>query len=211
MAQAKAKKTNSTASRKTTNKRKDTSKKGLLIAIIAIALVAALGVTYAFFTTTDTGKQTNTITAGTLTLTLDDETAQGINISGKNAIPLTEETAKKEYTPYEFQVTNSGDVDAVYTLTLVDEAFEGEKMADEKIRYSISAIPVEDGVEKTEVETKDLLSALTDRKIATDVSIKAGDSVKYKLYLWIDQDAGNEVAGQKFSAKVELKGEQLLK
>lgn len=204
--------TKASSTRKPVSKKKNNNnKKGLIIAIALVALIAIIGVSYAFFTTSQDGTKTNVIKAGTLTLTLDDASANGILL--EKAIPVTDETGLT-YTPYEFTVTNSDDsIDAVYDLTLVDTDIDSTltRMDDTKVKYSLTSVATVDGTAGSEVTVTDLLSNVTDRKIASNVEIKAGDKVEYKLRLWIDSNAGNEVAGQIFSAKINLNGTQLVK
>lgn len=184
---------------------KKKSKKGLMVAIAAIALIAIIGTTYALFTWTGAGQKSNIIEVGTLTLTLDEAASEGILI--QNAVPVTEEYALANYTAYTFKVKNTGTLDAKYDLKLVDDALEEgiTKLADENVRYALtSAVTPKDGEKGAETTTKDLLSNATDRKLASEVEIATGDTVEYTLYLWIDENASNDIQGQKFSAKISI-------
>lgn len=206
-----AKTTKKTSRKKTANNRKD-NKRFIVIAAIAIIAIAIIGVTYAIFTQQLTGTKTNVIEVGTLTLTLDESAAQGVNI--ENAVPVTEEYALGHYEPYTFTVTNTGTVNAIYDLTLVDDeaALGGKpKLEDTNVRYSLSKIKTpKGGTADSEITTKDLLSALNSRTLDENVELAAGDKVDYTLYLWVDEDATNEIAGQKFAAKININAEQKL-
>lgn len=193
------------------NERKN-SKKGLIVAVIAIALIAIVGATYALFTWVGAGEKSNVIEVGTLTLTLDESTSEGILI--QNAVPVTEEYALANYTAYTFTVQNTGTLDAKYDLSLKDDALaDGEKrLEDANVRYSLtSAITPKDGVKGAETTKKDLLSNVTDRKLDTNVEVAPGDTVEYTLYLWIDEAAENEIQGSKFSAKINIDAVQNVK
>lgn len=202
---------NKTASKSKTNrgKKSNNSKKIVAIVVAIVAILAVIGTTYAIFTVTVKGTKTNVIEVGTLTLTLDESASEGITI--QNAVPVSEEYALQNYTAYTFKVKNTGTIDAKYNLTLVDDQITGTRINDEYVRYSLETVKVDkSGNKGTATTKKNLLSTLTSRTLDSEVTVAAGESYEYKLYLWIDHDATNEIAGQKFSAKVNIDAVQNL-
>jgi hypothetical protein len=181
------------------------SKKGIIVAVIAIALVAVIGGSYALFRFTTTATKTNVIEVGTLTLQLDESASEGILI--QNAVPVTEDYAKANYTAYTFIVKNTGTINAKYDLSLIDNGNieVGKRLADSNVKYSLTSVKKSaTSTAEEPVSTTALLSTLTDRKLNTNIELAAGESVEYTLYLWIDEDATEEIAGQQFSAQVKV-------
>ena len=99
-------------------KKKKTNNRPLLLLSIIIALILILGITYAWLTLVLNGTKSNQIVAGNLVLNLADE-GNGINLEG--AAPVSDEVGK-EYQTYDFTLTNTGNIDAVYTIYLDNDA-----------------------------------------------------------------------------------------
>lgn len=192
-----------TSSKKATTKRKENKRVGILIAIILIALVAIVGTSYAFFTTTLNGTKDNTIEVGTLVLDLKD-TSEGITL--QNAVPVTEKYALANYDAYTFTLENTGTVDAKYDLKLLAQALaEGEEqLANKHIRYQLSYATTENAADADKTVAKGLLSELTNDAFYSG-TINANTKMYYELILWIDKDATqDDVAGTKYVGKISV-------
>ena len=156
------------------------SKKQLIA--IALALVLLLGGTYAWFTLTLKGNNTNVLRAGTLSLVLDDTTSGGIKL--EKAVPISD-TKGKTGTEYTFTLQNKGTKAASYTIYLDDVALETneKRMDDSKVKYQLI---------KNSSESVALLSTLSD-KVLDSGTIDGSTTNTYSLRVWIDSAAENEV------------------
>ena len=156
------------------------SKKQLIA--IALALVLLLGGTYAWFTLTLKGNNTNVLRAGTLSLVLDDTTGGGIKL--EKAVPISD-TKGKTGTEYTFTLQNKGTKTASYTIYLDDVALETneKRMDDSKVKYQLI---------KNSSESIALLSTLSD-KVLDSGTIDGSTTNTYSLRVWIDSAAENEV------------------
>lgn len=185
-------------------------KRSKQLVVIAIALIAVVGISYAWLTLVLSGTKSNKITAGNLVLNLDDE-GDGVNLEG--AAPVSDEVGK-EYDTYDFTLTNTGNIDAAYTIYLDNAAItEGaEFMLNNAIRYSlVKQTEDSEGVYQPTTPTATIAS-LTDlvpgsitgdarntatrRIIDTGTISKAnangkGNKIKYQLGLWIASTADN--------------------
>lgn len=190
-----AKKSNSTSSKKNSQSKKT-------VIALAAALVLLIGGSFAWLTLTLTGTKNNVIKAGTLSLTLDDTTTEGINIT--EGVPVSDTTGLAT-TAYEFTLQNNGTIPSDFTIYLDDVALEdGEtRMNDKYIKYSLIK---DDGTPVTA-----LLNTLGENpnRTLTTGNITAGTTNNYKLRLWIDSDADNAVMGTVFRGKIRIEASQV--
>lgn len=173
-------------------------KKSLLVICGVVFLFA---VTYAIFTYTGYGTKENRLATGTLILTLDDTTSEGISLA--NAIPVTNEDGLTSPS-YTFAVENTGTLSANYRVSLVEDSDKyiehgctAKKMAWSNIKYSIT---------KSTGSSIDLLSENTG--ILDTGTLAPGEKKSYTLQLWISDTAGNDVMGTHFHGKIEVKAIQ---
>lgn len=187
---------------KTQKKTQGIQKYSKQLIIMAAVLVAIIGGSYAWLTISLTSTKTNTITAGTLAMTLDDAASEGISID--KAIPVSDSDGEAT-SPYSFTLNNTGDIKSTYTIYLEDATIEEGKtrIDDSAIRYSLS----KNGETPTTGLLSDLESDSIGRKIDTGDINKDG-SYSYTLKLWIDKNATNAIMGQVFSAKIRIEATQ---
>ena len=74
--------------------KKMNKRKMIPILILLVILVVIIGGSYAWLVIELSGEQSNILRAGTLSLILDDKATEGISI--EDAIPMTEQTGKKQ-------------------------------------------------------------------------------------------------------------------
>ena len=178
-------------------------KKAFLIGGISLALIAVLGITYAWLTQVLNGTKVNKITAGTLELVLDDEASNGIDL--QNAIPQTDNQGLNN-TAYTFRVINNGSINAKYSIYLEDEELESglTRMSDTNIKFDL--------VKNSGSSNPRLLSTVVSnnkRVLDNNVVINGGSTNEYTLRLWIDQEATTEeVSGKAFAAKIKIEAIQ---
>ena len=133
----------------------------------------------------------------------------------ENTLPQTEESGKQN-TPYTFDVVNKGNINAMYDLSL--EIQDDSTISEGCIRYYLTKIVndkevrvdkkishlVTDGIDSTNQNRKLY-------KIHTKDLLKPGESVSYKLYLWVDYDTTTEQAINKvFKANVRVDASQAI-
>ena len=182
---------------------KDNKKKLLIVGGISLALIAVIGITYAWLTQVLNGTKVNKITAGTLDLILDDEASNGIDL--QFAVPQSDAQGLNN-SAYTFEVKNRGSINAKYTIYLEDEELEdGEvRMSDSNIKFDL--------VKNSEESNPRLLSTVVSnnrRAIDSNVVINGGSTNTYSLRLWIDSEATQEeVGGKVFKGKINLEAVQ---
>ena len=174
--------------------------KELVIAIVLVLLLL-IGGSFAYFTLTLNATQENVIKAGTLELTLDDTTSNGITLT--NAIPITD--AKGLQTEaYTFTLENKGTMGADYTIYLDDLPIdEGKTRMDDKyVKYSLT--------KNGEEATTELLTTIgtNPNRILDTGSIAGSTTNTYTLRIWIDYDADNDAMGTVFNAQLRVEAEQ---
>lgn len=181
--------------KETSDKKMSTATKQILV--LAVALVLLIAGTYAWLSLTMTGTKTNILRAGKLSLVLNDKIGEGILL--EKAVPMTtnEGMKTKEYT---FTLKNEGATALNYTIYLDDIAIEDSKvrMKDQHVRYRLV---------KDDTELTNLLSNLTNRALDKG-EIEGNTTNTYRLQVWIDSEANNEVMKTVFHAKLRIVAQQ---
>ena len=96
-----------------------TKKKYIVISvvIILISVIALLGASYALLTMTVEGDKKISLTAGILKV----DFSEGDNISIENSAPMSDKEGLQT-TPYTFTVTNTGNINAYYHVSLEEDS-----------------------------------------------------------------------------------------
>lgn len=194
------------------NKKSDTIAKILGI-IVGIALV--LGISYGLYQIFITGKKTNKIITGTLKLdiveTSEENPLKYNNIELDNAYPMTNEEGL-ETTPYTFTLKNTGSIDAKYEICL--SVLKTSTLSDNMIKFAIRRQVGElESAPMLLSETKKLETVDNDNNEVylyslDEGTIDVGESIDYKLNLWVDYDANNEAMNKEMTAKIWVNGFQ---
>ncbi len=178
-------------------KEMDNKKKIAVMSILILVLVAITVVSYAAATYAKKGSVKNTITTGTLVLELDDEKELELT----DSIPTTDTSgiSKEAYT---FTVNNTGTEAARYRVSIVDdeEAYTSDGCSDKKIPWEDIRFSVTKNDEVT--QTKNLKES--DGVIDEAILNSGEEKNNYKIRVWIDSAAGNDVANHHFHAKVKI-------
>jgi len=183
----------------------DNSKKKTIGIILGVcAFVAVISVTYAFVTKTLTGTKKVTITAGTLSLVLDEKN----EITISDALPMYDAVGMIQEEVFNFDLINETSNPTDYTIKL-KKVSTGNELAESDVKYYLT---------KEGVGTPALLSTLTDGVVDTG-TIEGTDTIEYSLRLWINEDVTdkNAIAGKSLSYKLaveasmaEIKGPSFL-
>ena len=179
----------------------------LLIVAFVLTVAIIFGSTYAWVRLTKNSNTVNKITAGSLELTLDDTTSDGITLV--NEVPRSYRQGM-ETTEYTFTLTNKNSTSS-YSLSLKDLAkytndnneevtvADENRIDDSKIRY----ILLKDGEESSADKSK----ILTDRTIDSG-TIEKGQTISYSLRVWIDSKAETDIMGKIFNAQLNIEATQ---
>ena len=167
-------------------------KKYIIISVIVIliSVVALVGASYALLTMTLEGDKEITLTAGILKV----DFSEGDNISIENSAPMSDKEGLQT-TPYTFTVTNTGNINAYYHVSLEEDSNNTLSNSYLKMKvtgsngYDSGVIRVSDyGVGIFEIIGEDIL--------------EPSDEVTYQLWMWLDEKAGNEVQGTIYQSKI---------
>ena len=190
------------------------SSKQILLSVLGVAIlvVAVVGVSFAAFTFTKTGKVENTITTGTITMSYT-EPSNGINLT--NALPVTDAVGKAlngENNVFDFTVGAS--VSGSTTINYVITAVKGEDstIADTGVKVYLT------DQKDTQILAPTKVSALTKTTAGNNAGapadqfvLKTGTYTKsatdtYRLRMWVADDYAAPSTSQKYVLKVNVYG-----
>ncbi|MGM9834243.1 MAG: DUF6273 domain-containing protein [Bacilli bacterium] len=169
-----------------------------LVTILIIIILINVFSTYAFYQLTKTQDIKNNATTGMLSLRI---TKENKPISLEETFPISDEEADN-LQPFEFTITNDGDMFTYYTVNL--ESLAGSTLNDKYI------------ASKLDNNSKKILSSLKEGEKKNDDSVSSrtlvtgglnvGESVTYNLRLWIDSSTtlNEETTNKNFEAKVVI-------
>ena len=150
-------------------------KKTIIISLLAIVLlVVAAGFTYAWLTKTVQGQKEYTLKAGTLSLTLDESSSDGISLL--EASPLSDAEGVAQEVKFTFTVENKGTIAAGYKIYLDDDTIDSSdvRIDDSNIKYQIKAVGGGGSVK-----------LLSDGRCIEKNNLAVGGKKTYELRLWL--------------------------
>ncbi len=162
-----------------------------LLGVISILFIF-IGGSYAFIFKSVYTQSINTISAGTLVVTLENTTSV---ISVNNAIPTPDDIALKDSVTYDFTLKNTGSINAKYKLSLINSCTVGSSytVGDSSVKADV-CIPtqyVKAGISKDGEDFK-VVKVDSDGNIILDDGVLGKlKSSSYKLKLWLDYDTPN--------------------
>lgn len=170
-------------------------KYGIIVGVIF--LVVFLFASYALFTYFKSSTGESTLKTGTLVLELNEDKA----LTLIDSVPLSDQDAINGES-YNFSIENTGTETAKYQIYLLDDdnKYQSDHCSDKKLPWSNIRYSIQRDDENSLVEQLD------DRNgILYTTTLKKGMTDQYKLRLWIDERATNEIAGLHFHAKLQVK------
>lgn len=188
----------------------------LLISTIAIVVIAATSVTYAYLSYNATQTDENIVTTSCFDISYSDSDSISLNSNGNYAYPMSEDGANR-LTPYSFTITNTctttNSTDPInYVVTLNTLTSSPSTIELSKVRYRLDMTNPTSSTGTSalmsEAATYDLSAAIKSSEgIDTSYNLVEGTlapgaSVTYNLRLWIDEAAGNEVMNQTFNGRI---------
>ena len=188
----------------------------LLISTIAIVVIAATSVTYAYLSYNATQTDENIVTTSCFDISYSDSDSISLNSNGNYAYPMSEDSANR-LTPYSFTITNTctttNSTDPInYVVTLNTLTSSPSTIELSKVRYRLDMTNPTSSTGTSalmsEATTYDLSSSIKSSEgIDTSYNLVEGTlapgaSVTYNLRLWIDEAAGNEVMNKTFNGRI---------
>ena len=192
------------------------SSKQVLVSIlgVAILIVAVVGISFAAFSYSKTGRVSNTITTGTITMSYTEPT-NGINLT--NALPITDIAGKAlsgNNNTFDFSVsaTIAGNTTINYAITAVKG--DGCTIADGGIKVYLTdqedaQILAPTKVTDLTLTTNDNAAGAPDGQYVlktgtySDVGTKTD---KYRLRMWVADDYAAPATAQEYILKVNVYG-----
>ena len=187
---------------------KEMGKKRLIITIVSVIVlvIAIVGITYAAWSYTFNGTQTNTLSTADISLELLESNDNIITVS--NALPIDDASGKAQTNYFDFVVTSktTRDIDVDYNITIeklsVDTGYTS--LNDNEIKIYLT------NESNTQIVAPTLVSGLTNNTIYSsshehDSSHNKVQS-KYRLRAWINQsvDASSWTSSTKLQYKFRL-------
>ena len=186
----------------------------ILMAIIAVSIGLCLMIyqSYALWVVTLSGQE-NIVEVGCFNIEFIENTS---SIALNNSYPVSDAKGMSGEA-YSFTITNKCTVDSAYQVTL--NTLNANTMGDDKVKYVIykdseskpsigqlvNSAPI--NADKGNITVTDLkesyIIASGELKGAAEEN-GTGESHTYNVYLWIDENAGNEVENTRFEASINI-------
>ncbi len=163
---------------------------------ITSVFVIFLSVTYAFINVTLAGTKRQVITAGNLSLVLEEDEN---NLTIENALPMYDEVGKLQ-NAFTFRLVNNGTSNMNYTIKLVDITTGNNKLSTSDVKYYLT---------KEGSGTPALLSSLSDGVIDSG-TITGSETIHYTLRLWIRDGVtdNSAISGKGLSYRIDVEATQ---
>ena len=164
----------------------------LVVVTIIISVIALIGASYALLTMTLEGDKKITLTAGILKV----DFTEGNRINLENEAPISDSKGLKR-TPYTFTITNTGNINAYYHVSLeedinntLDNSYLKMKLTNDK-GYDSGIVRVSDYGNGT-------------FEIKGEETLEPSDTVTYQLWMWLDINADNNAQGKIHQSKIVI-------
>ena len=166
---------------------------------ITSIFVIFLSVTYAFINVTLTGTKQQIITAGDISLVLEEDEN---NLTIENALPMYDEVGMIQEDLFTFRLVNNGTANTNYIVKLVAVTNGNNKLSTNDVRYYLT---------KNGVGILESLSSLSDGVIDTG-TIARDQTIHYTLRLWIRDGVtdNSSISGKSLSYRIDVEAEQLI-
>ena len=166
------------------------AKKKYIIISVVIVLISLIGATYALLTLTVEGDKKISLTAGILKVDFTD----GNYINLENTAPITDNKGLKT-TPYTFTITNNGNINAYYHISLEEDI---NNTLDNK--YLKMKITGDNGYDSGIIKVNNYGTG--NFEIIGEDILEPSDKVTYQLWIWLSEDADNNAQGKTYKSKI---------
>ena len=165
----------------------------MLVSSVVVVLIVLMTTSYALIFNKDRLANNENYTTGNLSIILEnDEEGFGNTLTLNNAVPVSDSVGSSS-TPYRFKITNNGNLDYVFDLTLTKSG---------TINGSYVKVKMDDQ------EAVTLTNATT--TLATGLKLYAGESMIVNIRVWIDENIPNSEIGKTMSATIATNGQGTL-
>lgn len=182
-------------------------KLGLSLVVICLAICLMTYQSYALWVVNLKGEE-NIVETGCFSISF---TELSSSISLLNTYPMSDERALTQ-TPYSFKIKNTCSIASSYLVTL--NTLTTNELTKDKMKFAIGSQKPSAGInlethasnpENINHDTSSFyMEDLEESIILETGQLKPEEEVTYNLYLWIDQESGNEVMGKSFQASVHV-------
>ena len=162
----------------------------LVIVTVVISIIALVGASYALLTMTIEGDKKVSLTAGILKVDFD----EGDNINLNEIAPMTDSQGLKT-TPYTFTVTNNGNINAYYHVSLEEDS--NNTLDNSYLKMRLTS---DNGYDSGVVKVSSYGTGEFD--ITSEATLEPSDKVTYQLWMWLDNDADNSAQGKEYKSKI---------
>ena len=162
----------------------------LVIVTIVISVIALIGASYALLTMTIEGEKKVSLTAGILKV----DFAEGDNINLDNVAPMTDVQGQKT-TPYTFTITNTGNINAYYHVSLEEDV--NNTLSNSYLKMRLTS---DNGYDSGVVKVSGYGTGEFD--ITSEATLEPSDKVTYQLWMWLDYNADNSAQGKEYKSKI---------
>ena len=160
------------------------------VIIISISIIALLGTTYALLTMTIEGDKKITLTAGILQVDFE----EGDNINLDNIAPMTDKQGLKT-TPYTFTITNTGNINAYYHVSLEEDS--ANTLTNNYLKMRLTN---DQGYDSGVVKVNSYGTGTFD--VMNEQVLEPSNNTTYTLWMWLDENADNSAQGKIYQSKI---------
>ena len=162
----------------------------LVVVTILVSIIALIGATYALLTMTIQGDKKVSLTAGILKV----DFSEGNNINLTNVAPVSDASGQQG-TPYTFTITNTGNINAYYHVSLEEDS--ANTLANSYLKMRLTS---DNGYDSGVVKVSSFGTGTFD--IKGEETLEPSDKVTYTLYMWLDENADNSAQGKQYQSKI---------
>lgn len=178
-----------------------------IILSVFILIVSAIGVSYAL-SNGFLGNNTSGILSGFLRVSLNESSSL---INSINMVPMSDAEGLSSTTNvYEFSISNEGSIDAAYQIRLAPNfnATDEDVIQELDFKYVRYAIKVDDGSYSSPAS----LDSIAGGNVLYSGTLNTTNNATktFKLKLWLDMSAGNDIMNKSFAQKIEVNSSQLI-
>ena len=162
----------------------------LIVTVIMISIISLIGATYALLTLTVEGDKKISLTAGILKVDFTD----GNYINLDNIAPMTDNQGLKT-TPYTFTITNTGNINAYYHVSLEEDS--NNTLSNSYLKMKITG---DNGYDSGVLKVNNYGTG--NFEIIGEDILEPSDKVTYQLWMWLSNDADNNAQGKEYKSKI---------